>query len=95
MPKIVATLFIVSLPPTGQYKSSSPEALTHASANARHPAKPHPPQLAAGNCSSTSSYPGIFIYLKFPGYKIQKITAGNVPITLSVAIVYRIVILIT
>ena len=44
--------------PTGQDSASKDSALTHPSANARHPAKPQPPQLAPGRIASTSSILG-------------------------------------
>src|SRR5690554_5925299 len=57
-PNISATLSIVSCPPTGQYRSSMVSAFTQALANEAHPGKPHPPQLAAGSASCTSSIRG-------------------------------------
>src|SRR5690554_7405946 len=57
-PKMVATRSIVSCPPTGQLRPSSVSAFTQATAKEAHPGKPHPPQLAAGNASCTSSTRG-------------------------------------
>ena len=77
--KDFATSAITSLPPTGQFKPSrlpcfSP-CSTVASAKARHPANPQPPQLAAGSTSSTSSILGSSITLNFCATK-YKITAA-------------------
>ena len=63
-PRISATAFIVSLPPTGQKWLSRFGAFTADSANAWHPAKPHPPQLAPGMAFSTSSMRGSSTTLK-------------------------------
>src|SRR5690554_5219945 len=57
-PSISATRFIVSCPPTGQLRSSSDSAFTQAAAKEAQPGNPHPPQLAAGKASCTSSTRG-------------------------------------
>jgi len=57
LPRITATAFMVSLPPTGQRRVlRSP--LTQASAKLRQPGYPHPPQLAPGRLCSTWSIQG-------------------------------------
>ena len=56
IPRMAATLFIHSWPPTGHESPSSEPwsaALTQAAAIPPHPGNPQPPQLAPGNASCT------------------------------------------
>ena len=64
-PRMAATCAMTSFPPTGQKMSSRFGALTAASANARQPAKPQPPQFAPGITFSTSSMRGSSSTLNF------------------------------
>ena len=77
---------MVSAPPTGQNNAEMSSRLTMASAIARHPANPQPPQLAPGSIFSTSSMRGSSSTLNFRATK-YRITAERIPNTLSVRIV--------
>ena len=85
-PKIEATFCITSSPPTGQYWLSRLVALTAASAKARHPAKPQPPQLAPGITFSTSSILGSSSTLNLRATQ-NRMSASNKPRTVRMATV--------
>ena len=87
---MAATFFITSFPPTGQNWLSRFGALTAASANARQPAKPQPPQLAPGITFSTSSMRGSSSTLNFFAMK-KRTRASSIPRTEMMTMVQIIV----